>query len=132
MFYGRMLVGSEYNDKAFSANHSFYDSSGLKEYWDDSRSSVRVYPYFKEIKNSIKVYPIISPGKLRLTLNITDFKEKILAQKCLGLIKSPDNKFIDVSVNNLVKSFGLPAEEISSFSLITIFFKNIFIDSSGN
>ena len=53
MFYGRLLSGIiEKKTKAFSANHSFYDSSSTEEYFDNSISQ-RTYPFFKDYYISI-------------------------------------------------------------------------------
>ena len=58
-FFGRMLAG-RINKKtgAFSANHSFYDSSKTKEYFN-SKLSFRTYPFFKNFSNKVVFYPII-------------------------------------------------------------------------
>ena len=45
MLYGRLLVGQIMKDGAFSANHSYYDNSKFKEYWEKSDYSYRIYPF---------------------------------------------------------------------------------------
>ena len=55
LFYGRMLTGMRRADGAFSANHSYYDSSASEEHWDDARSSVRLYPFFTGLKRGAHV-----------------------------------------------------------------------------
>ena len=66
-----MLAG-RFNKKtgAFSANHSYYDSSHINEYFKSSQS-VRVLSVFQEkITNKITVYPVFSPSKLNLKVKI--------------------------------------------------------------
>ena len=51
LFYGRLLAGKiNKKTKAFSANHSYYDSSSTKEYFNN-KVSMRTYPFFKNCIN---------------------------------------------------------------------------------
>ena len=68
LFYGRLISGQWLNDKTFSANHSYYDSSTTEEYWDNTKPSDRQYPFFSNFKNGIKIYPILSPSELEIIL----------------------------------------------------------------
>ena len=55
--------------KAFSANHSYYDSTGIKEYFNSSES-YRNYPYFENYTNQIIMYPVFSPSKLDIIIKV--------------------------------------------------------------
>ena len=54
MFFVRMLIG-RYDKKStsISGNHSYYDSSTIKEYFQEKRS-YRTYPYIAGFLNSIR------------------------------------------------------------------------------
>jgi len=114
LFYGRMLAG-RINKKtgAFSANHSYYDSSKTKEYFPSSKSS-RTYPYFEKFLNQITVYPIFSPSKL-------DFYLKIHTKNSAYI--SPSFKFsssskseLNIIVNDFVNSNKI--KNVTAFSFI--------------
>ena len=104
MFYGRLFVGVE-NKKydSFSGNHSYYDNSEIKEYFDD-KISYKTHPYFKNSKNKIIIYPIISPsvGKVSIYTN-SEFKNEIKTSilKTFDFKTCEDSLIIDVA--NLVK-----------------------------
>ena len=114
LFYGRLLAG-KFNKKtlAFSANHSYYDSSSTKEYFDN-RASMRAYPYFKNCLNKVVMYPIMSPSIMSVKIEIYDGKSVFCssAQK----IESPSNNLIEFDIDELVASSNL--ENVSMFKLI--------------
>mgnify|MGYP001334612317 CR=1 FL=1 len=114
LFFGRLLAGRmNKNTGAFSANHSYYDSSIKKEYFS-SPESFRTYPYFKDFNNEIRMYPIFSPCKL-------DIKIKVFTKN--GYILSPSFKFLSsskspciINVNEFINSKGI--KDITAFTLI--------------
>ena len=116
LFYGRMLCGQMLHDNSFSANHSYYDSSTVEEYWDTSRPSQRTYPFFKEISNIVRIYPIMSPGTLDFSIIIFDENGNQLEEFEIGKLQSPSNDFLDVNVNNLLNE-NIDKQKISSFAL---------------
>ena len=77
LFFGRMLAGRlNKKTKAFSSNHSFYDCSKTKEYFN-SKESYRTYPYFKEFNNQIIFYPIMSKSNLNIVIEFKNKNKKI-------------------------------------------------------
>jgi len=100
LFYGRMLSGIIHKKtKAFSANHTYYDSSKFKEYFDNSES-FRTYPYFKNCKNQIKMYPIMSPSKIEVYVEVYDDKRKYISES--KYITSPSNESIYFDIDQIV------------------------------
>jgi hypothetical protein len=118
MFYGRMLAGRIDCEGAFSANHSYYDSSGVGEYWDDDQPSVRLYPFFADFDNRIRFYPIMSPGRLHIGIGLRDHDGRTLRSVDAGTIETPGSEFIDVSVNDMCRRTGIGCDEIAAFSVI--------------
>ncbi len=114
LFYGRMLAG-RFNKKtgAFSANHSYYDSSHVKEYFKSSES-VRVYPYFEKITNKITIYPVFSPSKLNLKVKIF-YKDKTYISPNFKFSTSSTNP-LSINVNDIVESQKL--KKVSAFALV--------------
>tara|TARA_B100000686_G_scaffold2321_1_gene2558 strand:+ start:1505 stop:2989 length:1485 start_codon:yes stop_codon:yes gene_type:complete len=114
LFYGRLLAGIvNKKTKAFSANHSYYDSSQKKEYFS-TPVSYRTYPYFKNLLNKIEMYPIFSPSKLTVQLKIYNKMNSFLSKKFT--IVSPSKKLLSINVNQIVESLNL--ESVTAFSLI--------------
>lgn len=100
LFYGRMLTGViNKKTKAFSANHSYYDSSKSSEYFDNSES-YRTYPFFKDCKNRIKMYPIMSPSNIKVFVEVYDGKKKYTSES--KYISSPSNESIYFDINKIV------------------------------
>lgn len=114
LFYGRMLAG-RVNKKtgAFSANHSYYDSSKTKEYFLSSESS-RTYPYFKNYNNQITMYPIFSPSKLDLKIIVYSKDKKFISPsfKFSTSSKTP----LNIIVNDFVQEQKI--KDATAFSLI--------------
>ena len=114
LFFGRLLAGRiNKNTGAFSANHSYYDSSIKKEYFSSSES-FRTYPYFKDFNNEIRMYPIFSPCKL-------DIKIKVFTKD--GTVVSPSYKFLSnstspctININDFVNAKKI--KDITAFTLI--------------
>ncbi len=104
MFFGRILVGpfSE-NSKYFSANHSFYDSSATKEFFNNS-TSYRQYPYFKGYQNTLKFYPINGNSKLDVFLKVNN--DEFL----IGNITSPSKNFLDININNYFEKYKINSD----------------------
>lgn len=107
MFYGRMLAGMRQTNGAISANHSYYDSTGVEEYWDDARSSVRMYPLFDGLRASARFYPIMSPGEVSIALDAYDKSGQALGTVEAGTITSPGGHHLDVCVTDELARAGL-------------------------
>lgn len=118
MFYGRILTGQLANDGAFTANHSYYDSSTVGEYWDDSRPSSRLYPFFSEFDNRIRFYPILSPGRLKITVELKGENGDTLRELDAGMIVTPSPDFIDFSVTQACRTAGLDTSEVAAFAVV--------------
>lgn len=118
LFYGRMLTGQCLEDGTFSANHSYYDSSTIPEYWEDGKPSQRSYPFFSPLNNIIRMYPIMSPSKLNLSISLHTSDGSILKESLIGDLTSPDNHYLDVNVNSIVIQAGINLNDVSSFSVI--------------
>ena len=117
MFYGRMLVGRAASDGAFSANHSYYDSSHIEEYWEDGRPSARTYPFLRALDNRLRFYPILSPGRLALAITPNDRAGRPIARIEAGIIESPGGRAIDLSVNEACRAAGIDLESVSAFAV---------------
>jgi len=117
LFYGRMLTGQITDDGQFSANHSYYDSSVFNEYWEDGSPSQRFYPYFHEIENIIRMYPIMSPSKLFLSVELYNYSGSKIGETMVGDLTSPDNRFLDLTINSVCEKLGLDQKQITTFVL---------------
>ena len=114
LFYGRLLTGRiNKKTRAFSANHSYYDSSLTKEYFDNS-VSMRSYPFFNNCLNKIIMYPIMSPSSLEVSIEIYDNNETYKSDT--KIIESPSNSPILFDINELVKKSGF--NDVSLFKVI--------------
>ena len=117
MFYGRMLTGTRKADGAMTANHSYYDSSDTKEYWDNNLPSYRLYPMLPAIENIIRMYPIMSPGRLALTLDLHAGDGRLLKTQEIGMIDSPGDSQVDLSVNAILAENGMNPCDVAAFAL---------------
>lgn len=117
MFYGRMLAGQMDENGAFSANHSYYDSSDIQEYWDNNRPSVRLYPFIRPLQNCLRFYPILSPGQLALSVILHGHSGQVLGRIDAGLLVSPEGRPIDFCVNDACKTAGIDPDTLSAFSV---------------
>lgn len=117
LFYGRMLAGQRRSDGAFTANHSYYDSSETEEYWEDGRPSARRYPFFAELENRIRMYPVMSRGVLRVGLDLHGRDGALLAELPAGELESPGARYLDVSVNRLAEERGIAPGDVSAFAV---------------
>ena len=116
LFYGRMLTGQSHINGSFSANHSYYDSSTVEEYWDDVRTSTRFYPFFKDIQNIARLYPILSPSDLKISIGIFD-DGKLLEEISAGNLQSPSDDYLDININSLLEKNKIDLNHISTFSV---------------
>jgi len=119
LFYGRLLSGQWLkDDKVFTANHSYYDSSTVKEYWDNNQPSERQYPFFSELNNSIKIYPIASPSHLKISVyaNSKD-GSKVLDDVHVNDLTSPSNEFVDFNVNSIIEKYNVKKDDVSSYGV---------------
>ena len=114
LFYGRMLAGRlNKRTKSFSANHSYYDSSHIEEYFKSSES-YRTYPYLKEFVNKITMYPVFSLSKLSIYLEIYSKNKTFISPEINFSSKS--SKPLNICVNDYVNSNNL--KDVSAFSLV--------------
>ncbi len=117
MFFGRLLAGQQAADGAISANHSYYDSSELLEYWDDTRPSCRLYPFMPGLDNRICMYPVMSPSQLDLEVSLFGTGGAILGTCPVDRLKSPGDRFAEALIDDVVADLGLAPEEVSGFAL---------------
>ena len=114
LFYGRMLAGRlNKKTKSFSANHSYYDSSRIKEYFQSSES-YRTYPYLKGLVNKITMYPVFSSSKLRINLKIYS-QNKTFISPAINF-SSNSSQSLNICVNDYINSNNL--KDVTAFSLI--------------
>jgi len=117
LFYGRMLCGQMLRDNSFSANHSYYDSSSVEEYWDSNKPSQRTFPFFNQISNIVRIYPIMSPSKLTFFIGLYDNEGSKFHEFNIGNLESPSQNFLDVNVNSLIKNEKIDSDRVSSFTV---------------
>lgn len=117
MFYGRMLVLARRPDGAFSGNHSYYDSSATRDYWDDARPSVRLYPFLGEFANRLRMYPIMSPGRLAVALILFGRDGAELRRVEAGVLDSPGSNYVECSVDEAAARARVAREEIAAFAV---------------
>ena len=99
-FYGRLLTGviSNKNKQVdFGGNHSFYDSSNIKEYFQNN-DAFMLYPFFENYQNKLTFYPINSKSNLEVSIMLPN-KRKIFC----GNIKSPSYEILEIDVNEIFK-----------------------------
>ena len=109
MFYGRMLAGMRKANGAISANHSYYDSTEVEEYWEDARTSVRMYPLFEGLRASARFYPIMSPGEVAIAIDAYDENGVALGSVDAGRITSPSGHHLDICVSDELAQAGIEA-----------------------
>lgn len=116
LFYGRMLAG-RLNKKtgAFSANHSYYDSSNTKEYFNSSQS-YRTYPYFKNYTNQITMYPVFSPSNLDIKIKVFSKSKEYISSSFK--FSSSSSKPLNIIVNDFVNSKKL--EDVTAFTVLAV------------
>ena len=101
MFYGRLLSGvRSRSSHAFSANHSYYDSSGVPEYFDAPNAARRL-PYFEGCRNRVILYPICSPSELDIWVDFGD-----LGVSPSHLLVSPGTESVILDIDEFVGEFG--------------------------
>lgn len=115
-FFGRMLAG-RINKKtgAFSANHSFYDSSKTKEYFN-SKLSYRTYPFFKDFSNKVVFYPIISKCDLDIKIDIKDKKNNFSSKNYK--FKSNSKTPLEIDISEIVKKNNL--KNLNAFTVTAL------------
>ena len=113
MFYGRLLSGIiEKQTKYFSANHSYYDSSDTKEYFDNSLSQ-RIYPFFQNYYNGITFYPVMSPSDIHIHIEYLLHGEIIKSKS--WVISSPSGNPLNIDINKII---GKNKQFVSAFSVV--------------
>lgn len=116
MFYGRMLCGCIDPEGNIVANHSYYDSSDVAEYWDDSFPSSRCYPFHPDFELLFRVYPIISQGlyEFEVIAVLSDKGDFLLDTVCL---QSPSFDFLEINVNKLLNKANIDLTAITTIKL---------------
>ena len=117
MFYGRLLAGRRRPGGAFTANHSYYDSSGNPEYWDDRAESSRTYPFFPDLGALVRVYPIMSPGRIAVSIDVHDVEGRALATWDAGEIESPGARVLDADVGRELVARGIDGNDVGAFTV---------------
>lgn len=117
MFYGRLLAGRRRPGGAFTANHSYYDSSSSPEYWSDRAESFRTYPFFPDLAAVVRVYPIMSPGCVALSVEAHDPAGRSLAVWEAGELESPGTRFLETNVGDTLDVRGIDRHNVSSFTV---------------
>lgn len=117
-FFGRMIVGRR-RGEAFSANHTYYDSSSAGEYWDNDAPSWGLYPYFPHLKNTVRFYPVMAPGRLSVSMVAKDSTGRDLKQIKLGDLISPSVEFLDCDIEPLLAQHGIAASAVSAILIET-------------
>ena len=114
LFYGRLLSGIiNKKTKSFSANHSYYDSSSVEEYFDN-QESFRAYPFFSECTNRVLIYPINSPSIIKFHVEV--FSENKVFKSKSYILKSPSEETINLEINEIVKLSGF--KNVSLYKLV--------------
>ena len=117
MFYGRLLAGRRAPGGAFTANHSFYDSSGTEEYWTDAGESYRTYPWFADLDARVRFYPIMSPGRLAIALEAHGPDGRSLLRWDAGVIESPGAAFLDVDPGVALDRARVERRDVAAFTV---------------
>tara|TARA_B100000029_G_scaffold407532_1_gene408494 strand:- start:1743 stop:3236 length:1494 start_codon:yes stop_codon:yes gene_type:complete len=117
LFFDRLIAGILRNDGAFTANHSYYDSTEVLDYWKDQHEAYAVYPFIKSLDNSIRVYPIMTPSNLRMFISIHNKEGQTLAKLPVGEISSPGGEILEASVNEVITNQGYKLSDVASFCL---------------
>lgn len=116
LFYGRLLAGKiNKQTRAFSANHSYYDSSSTKEYFDNNLS-MRTNPFFNNCLNKITMFPIMSPSALEVYAEIYSENDKETFKSDIKNINSPSKKKISFDINKLVEKSNF--KNVSLFKIV--------------
>ena len=116
MFYGRMFGGvKNINTKSFSANHSYYCSTGSNEYFETDLC-YRTYPYFKNFTNELVIYPIMSPSEINFKIKITNNDKDFFTEE--QKLISPSKKEVKFAIDDIVEKNGLTG--VTAFTLIGV------------
>jgi hypothetical protein len=101
MFYGRLLSGvRSRSSHAFSANHSYYDSSEVYEYFESPEAARRL-PYFEGCRNRVILYPICSPSELDIWVDFGDSRSSPSR-----LLVSPGTESVILDIDEFVAELG--------------------------
>jgi hypothetical protein len=114
LFYGRLLSGIvDRKTGAFSANHSYYDSSNTREYFDNQLSQ-RVYPYFEGFLNHVTMYPVMSPGAI--SVHIRFFGGGLARRSDEKILRSPSGTPVSFDIDELVRELRI--DDCTAFELV--------------
>ena len=114
MFYGRLFGGvKNIKTNNFSANHSYYCSNDLKEYFS-TPTCYRTYPYFENFTNNINIYPIMSPSKISFRIKISSNGKEFISEE--KILNSPSGKEIKFDIDKIISKEKL--SKVTAFTLI--------------
>lgn len=119
LFYGRLLVGIEdIQSGSFTGNHSYYDNSQFKEYFNTPKS-YRTFPYFLKAKNNIRIYPIMSEGKGIFSVYVNYLKDNKICTKFLEKYNFDNIKTtLSIDIDYLLNKATLKNVSIKTFTII--------------
>lgn len=115
MFYGRVLCGIVDSDGNIVANHSYYDTSSIAEYWNDNVPSSRNYPFHPNLEMVFRIYPILSPGNYRFEVSIILKHKKVVISS--DILSSPGNTMLELNVNSLIEKANIDISEVYTVQL---------------
>jgi hypothetical protein len=114
LFYGRLLAGvMNRKTGAFSANHSYYDSSTLTDCVKGDLSS-QSFPYFGASHNRVTMYPINSQSCLALKIELSNGVDTFESKA--KTLCSPSFLPVTFDINELVEEAGY--EDVSLFRVV--------------
>ncbi len=114
LFYGRLLAGvMNRKTGAFSANHSYYDSSTLNDCVKGDFSA-QSFPYFANSHNCVTMYPINSQSCLALKIEVSNGVDTFESKA--KTLCSPSLLPVTFDINELVEEAEF--EDISLFRVV--------------
>ncbi len=121
LFYGRLICGIVHRgSKSFSANHSYYDSSSVYEYWPNNKPSHRHYPFFSKFDNIVRIYPTHSPSTLEFNVNLYSTDGVLLVGESIGIMEKGTTLPLECNANELAMGKNINISSISSLELVAV------------
>lgn len=118
LFFGRMLAGQRTRSGAFSANHTFYDTSTTTpEYHRDAAASWIIHPFLPDLHNIVRFYPLFSAAQLRFVLMLKDSDGRELSRIDLGELVAPGDDSLTVDVNECAARAGVDRAAVAAFCM---------------
>ena len=108
LFYSRLFTGlvRSTGDKPISANHSYYDSSAIEEYFDadpvHERHANMTLPLLQDLPLRLRLYPILSPAVLDFSAAFYDANGTRLAlQENIVHWSKQETRIMDLDIDSL-------------------------------